>query len=88
MARFTLEEFPEPSPELIYIAGNLVNAEHVESMLSDSQIDYAMNIENYEKNSFLGGTYPGVFFYVSKGDAQRSRECLHVAGFTDTITPD
>jgi len=88
VARFTLEEFSERSPELIYIAGNLVNAEYVESALSDSHIDYAMNIENYEKNSFLGGTYPGVFFYVSEREAQRSRECLHVAGFTDTITPD
>lgn len=72
----------------MYIAGNLVDAQHVESALSDNHIDYAMNIENYEKNSFLGGTYPGVFFYVSESDAQRSRECLHVCGFTDTITPD
>ncbi len=88
MARFTLDGFSDRGPELIYIAGNLVDAEHVESALGGHQIDYAMNIENYEKNSFLGGTYPGVFFYVSDSDAHRSRECLHAQGFTDTISPD
>ncbi len=88
MARFTLEEFADPSPELVYIAGNVVEAQQVESALSDNHIDYAMNIENYENHSFLGGTYPGVFFYVSDLDAQQSRECLHVRGFTDTITPE
>ncbi len=88
MARFTLDEFSERAPELIYIAGNLVDAEHIESALSDDQIDYALNIENYQNNSFLGGTYPGVFFYVSDHDAQRGRECLHACGLTDTITPE
>ncbi|MDA0739663.1 MAG: hypothetical protein O2999_04255 [Nitrospirae bacterium] len=88
MARFTLDEFLDRGPELIYISGNLVDAEHVESALGGNEIDYAMNIENYENNSFLGGTYPGVFFYVSNHDAQRSRECLHACGLTDTIAPE
>ena len=83
-----MEEFSERRPELVYIAGNLVDAKNVESALSDSHIDYAINIENYEKNSFLGGTYPGVFFYVSDQDAHRSRECLKALGFTNIITPE
>ncbi len=85
MARFTLEEFSERKPELVYIAGNVVDAEHVETALSEIQIDYAMNVEPYANNSFLESTYHGVFFYVSEGDAPRSRECLHVHGFTDTV---
>ncbi len=85
MARFTLEEFSERKPELVYIAGNVVAAEHVEAVFREIQIDYAINVEPYANNSFLEGTYHGVFFYVLEGDALRSRECLHVRGFTDTV---
>ena len=88
MARFTLEEFSERNPELVYIAGNVVDAEHAETALIEQNIDYAMNIETYQNQSFLGGTYPGVFFYVREGDAQRSRECLQAQGFTDIIIPE
>ena len=83
-----MEEFSERRPELIYIAGTVVDAEHVETALSESNIDYAMNIESFINNSFFGGTYPGVFFYVSEGEAQRSREYLNARGFTDTVTMD
>lgn len=85
MARFTLDEFSERQPELIYIAGNVVDAEYVERALSEIEIDYAINVEPYMNNSFFGGTYQGVFFYVSEGEAPRSRECLKVRGFSDTI---
>ena len=88
MARFTLEEFSERNPELVYIAGNVADAEHVEAALSKQHIDYAMNIETYHNQSFFGGTYPGVFFYVREGDAQRSRDCLREQGFTDIIFPE
>ncbi|MFB3070573.1 MAG: hypothetical protein ACE1ZK_00750 [Nitrospirales bacterium] len=85
MARFTLEEFSERRPKLVYIAGNVVDAKHVEAALSEIQIDYAMNVEPYANNSFLEGTYHGVFFYVSEGEAPRSRECLNGRGFTNTL---
>lgn len=88
MARFTLEEFTDRQPELVYIAGNLVEAERVESVFNELQIDYAINIESFVKQSFLGGTYPGAFFYVSKKDAGHSREGLAIQGFTDTISSD
>lgn len=85
MARFTLEEFSERQPELVYIAGNVVDAEKVEAALSTNHIDYAMNVEHFVKQSLLGGTYPGVFFYVSQHDAPRCRECLNACGLTDTV---
>ncbi len=85
VARFTLEEFADPKPALVYIAGNVVDAKQVEAALSEIQVDYALNVEPYANKSFLGGTYHGVFFYVSEGNAPRSRECLHVHGFTDTV---
>ena len=88
MARFTLEEFNERQPELIYIAGSLTEAKEVEAVLHEKQIDYALNIEYFAKQSFLGGTYPGVFFYVSVHDAQDSREHLIFHGLTDTVAAD
>ena len=88
MARFTLEEFRERQPELIYIAGNLTEAKQVETVLNEKQIDYALNVEAFAKQSFLGGTYPGVFFYVSVHDAQDSRECLILQGLTATVAVD
>ena len=88
MARFTLEEFNERQPELIYIAGSLTEAEQVEAVLHEKQIDYALNIEYFAKQSFLGGTYPGVSFYVSVHDAQDSRQSLVLRGLTDTVHVD
>ena len=85
MARFTLEEFMPRGPALVYIAGNIVEAQHVESALSEIHIDYAVNVEPYTNQSFLGGAYHGVFFYVSEEDAPRSRELLNVHGFTDIV---
>ena len=88
MARFTLEEFTERQPALVYIAGNLTEAKQVEFVLNEKQIDYALNIESFNKESFLGGTYPGMFFYVSTCDAQDSREYLALRGLPDTVVVD
>ena len=49
MARFTLEEFTERQPELVYIAGTLTEVQQVEIALSEKQIDYALNIESFHK---------------------------------------
>ena len=88
MARLTLKDFTEHQPELIYIAGNLTEAEQVEALLNEKQIDYALNVESFVKQSLLGGIYPGVFFYVSVHDAQDSREHLIFHGLTDTVAMD
>ena len=88
MARFTLKDFTEHQPELIYIAGNLTEAEQVEALLNEKQIDYALNVESFAKQSLLGGIYPGVFFYVSVHDAQDSRKYLALRGLTDTLVLD
>lgn len=89
MARFTLDEFSERKPALIYIAGNVVDAENVESLLNQKGIDYAVSVDAYVKQSLLGGTYPGLFFYVSDRDAEPCREHLAVCGFQAAVeTPE
>ncbi len=85
MARFTLEEFESRNPTLIYIAGNMVDAERAERVLNDIEMDYALNIEPFTTTSLFGGTRQGLFVYVSKEHAEKGRQCLEEKGLTDTI---
>ena len=65
-----------------------MEAEQVEVVLNEKHIDYALNVESFAKQSLLGGTYPGVFFYVSVHDAQDSRKYLALQGLIDTVVLD
>ena len=85
MARFTLEEFETRNPTLIYIAGNVVEAERAEGALAGCEMDYALNIEPFTTTSLFGGTRQGLFVYVSKELAEKGRQCLEANGITDTI---
>jgi len=85
MARFTLEEFEEPNPTLIYIAGNVVDAERAEQALQNIQMDYALNIEPFTTTSLFGRTRQGLFVYVSNNLATKGRQCLEANGISDTV---
>ena len=85
MARFTLEEFETQHPILVYIAGNMVEAERVERVLSDCRIDYALNIDSYSGTSPLSGIYDGLFVYVAPDKAEESRQSLQAHGLRDTV---
>ena len=65
-----------------------MEAEQVEVVLNEKHIDYALTVESFAKQSLLGGTSPGVFFYVSVHDAQDSRKYLALQGLTDTVALD
>ena len=65
-----------------------MEAEQAEVVLNEKHIDYALKVESFAKQSLLGGTYPGVFFYVSVHDAQDSRKYLALQGLTDTVALD
>jgi len=85
MARFTLEEFASRNPTLVYIAGNMVDAERAEQALGEFEIDYALNIEPFTGTSLFGRVRQGLFVYVSKEIAGKGRICLEGNGLTDTI---
>ena len=85
MSRFTLEEFESRNPTLVYIAGNVVDAEIAERALTECGIDYALNIEPYAGTSFLSGVQQGLFVYVSQEAAAVGRQCLERKGLKDTI---
>lgn len=85
MARFTLEEFESLNPTLIYIAGNVVEAEKAEQALTEFGIDYALNIEPFAGTSILSGVHQGLSIYVSQEAAVNGRQCLEAKGLRDTV---
>lgn len=78
--------------DLVYIAGNTVDAEKAECLLTGHGIDYALRLEPFMKASglgaVLGGTYAGVFFFVSSTQHAVCRGLLRANGFADTIGPE
>lgn len=88
MARYRLEELLGRKPTLVYIAGNVADAEKAERLLSSRSMDYAVSIEPFLHTSVLGGTYPGLFIYVPSPDSRLCRQYLESNGLTDTVDLD
>jgi len=67
---------------LIYIAGRLREGKHVEQVLSDHAIDYAVDAEPFERRvlGILPIEYEGVGFYVLTHQADLCRCILREAG--------
>jgi len=62
MAEKSLDEFPAHERERIFIAANLNEAEKVEHILKERDIDYAVNIEPYYRISPFQSEHQGVAF--------------------------
>jgi len=92
MARRTVQEFSGTPLDLVYIAGNSMDAEKAERALTEQGIDYALSLEPFMKSSALGtvfgGTYAGVFFFVPAGQHGLCRNLLKEQGLADTVSPD
>lgn len=85
MARRTPDELAGVPLSLVYIAGNLVDAEAVERTLTDSGIDYMVRLEPFTTTSVLGGVHIGLFVYVPGEQHRLCRELLESKGLTDTV---
>jgi hypothetical protein len=86
--RRTAEEMSDATLELVYIAGNLSDAQAAERELTRRGIDYILSLDQFKTTSLLGGEHTGLFFYV---DVSRHGECVQVleaAGLRDTVSPD
>ncbi len=77
---------------LVYIAGNTVDAQKAERALTEHGINYALSLEPFMKSSALGtifgGTYAGVFFFVSAAQHELCRDLLRAQGIMDTISSE
>jgi len=85
MGRRTLEELDATQLKLVYIAGNLPDAQAAEACLMEIGLDYAVNVEQFTTTSVLGGVYAGAFIYVPASRHQECRTRLEACGLTDTI---
>lgn len=85
MPRRTLEEFEGEQPTLVYIVGNMGEAEAVERLLNQEKVDYALSLEPFVTTSLLGGSYTGLFVYVPFQDYERSRQYFEAQGLMDTV---
>ncbi len=88
MARYRLEELLGRKPTLVYIDGNVADAEKAERLLASRSVDYAVSIEPFLHTSVLGGPYPGLFIYVPSPDSRLCRQYLESNGLTDTVDLD
>jgi hypothetical protein len=72
------EEFVGKEVAMVYIAGRLGEAQRVEQILSQYQIDYMVDLEPFEVKilGFLPTRYDGVAFYVMAEHAALCRRVL------------
>jgi hypothetical protein len=84
MARRTAEELDGQALELVYVAGNVTDAENAERALTRWGIEYALNLEPFwMTNPFGFGTeYQGVCFYVPQALVPQCHKILEAQGLT------
>jgi hypothetical protein len=87
MALVEPEHFTDTECTRIYIAGRLGEAKKVEQTLTDSGIDYFVEIERFERKilGLIRREYDGVAFYVPAGQAGPCRQLLRTAHLTSGL---
>jgi len=85
-----IEEFDGKEIERVYLAARLSEAKSVERTLTESNVDYAVQIEAFRTTllGFLPREYEGVAFYVLSHQASLSRQSLETAGLTVGLVED
>ena len=73
--------FEEREMELIYIARRLKEALRLESALTESAVDYAVEPDVYSGGVIFRSQRVGAFFYVLPEAAEQAREVMQQHGF-------
>ena len=73
--------FEDQELDLIYIAKKLKEALRLESALTESGVDYAVETDTYSGGIIFQSERVGVFFYVLPGAAHQAREVMQRHGF-------
>jgi len=73
--------FEEREMELIYIARRLKEALRLESALTESAVDYAVEPDVYSGGVIFRSERVGAFFYVLPEAAEQAREVMQQHGF-------
>jgi hypothetical protein len=75
------EFFEGREPVLLYIAKRLKDALKLESLLTESKFDYAVETDNYVGGIIFRSERVGAFFYVLPEKADAARELLRANGY-------
>jgi hypothetical protein len=73
--------FQERELDLIYIAKNLMEALRLESALTESGVEYAVETDKYSGGLLFRSTRVGAFFYVLPEALEQVREVMHRHSF-------
>ena len=74
------------SLSLVYIAGNVAEAEKAERTLTEHGVDYALSLEPFASTSLMRvGEHTGLFVYVPAALYRSCLEMLERNGLTDTV---
>lgn len=73
--------FEERELELIYIARRLKEALRLESALTESAVDYAVEPDVYSGGVIFRSQRVGAFFYVLPEAAEQARQVMQQHGF-------
>ncbi len=68
--------FQDREMDLIYIAKNLKEALRLESALTESGLDYAVETDKYTGGLLFRSTRVGAFFYVLPEALEQAREVM------------
>ena len=75
------EFFGERELDLVYIAKRLNDALRLESALTDSGVDYAVETDKYSGGVIFRSERMGAFFYVLPEAIEQTREVMRQHGF-------
>jgi hypothetical protein len=73
--------FEDRELDLIYIAKRLKEALRLESALTESGVDYAVEPDKYSGGVIFRSERIGAFFYVLPEAVEQAREVMHKHGF-------
>jgi len=75
------EYFEDREMDLIYIAKKLKEALRLESMLTESGVEYAVETDKYSGGVLFRSERVGAFFYVLPESLEQAHEVMRKHGF-------
>ncbi|HEY6392497.1 MAG TPA: hypothetical protein VIX89_14535 [Bryobacteraceae bacterium] len=75
------EYFEDREMDLIYIAKKLKEALRLESMLTESGVEYAVETDKYSGGVLFRSQRVGAFFYVLPESLEQAHEIMRKHGF-------
>ncbi len=88
MGRIDLEKFSDLNITRIYIAKNIKEAQSIENLFTEKNIDYALSVEPFLPPSLLQSERMGATFYVESTQSDICRQIIANQGLDAGIIYD